>query len=110
MLITQTTTHWGFTICICCGTCFETTCDITLKTFTLRFLVSGIRLSPHCDAMPLQLITSIFLSVCPPPPAAGSPPPGKADRLPPQVTGLLDGNQKLPRPSQAAHLLHPGAV
>ena len=73
--------------------------------------VSGIRLWLHCDARPVQLIT-IYLSVCPPPPPppAGSPPPGKADRLPPQVTGLLDGNQKLPRPSQAAHLLHPGAV
>lgn len=45
------------------------------------------------------------LSLC-----AGSQPPGKTDWLPPQVTGLLYWDQKLPWPSQVTQLLHPGAV
>lgn len=98
-LITQTLIQWSFTICVCCGTCFQTTCDITVKILTLWFLCLSIRR--------VQLII-YDLSVCPP--RAGSQPPGKAHRLPPQVTGLLNGDQKLPRPSQAAHLLHLGAV
>lgn len=40
----------------------------------------------------------------------GSQPARKTDRLPPQVTGLLHWDQKLPRPSQDTRLLHPGAV
>jgi len=50
-----------------------------------------------------------WLPLCVFPLPAGSQPPGTLDRLPPQVTGLLHGDQKLPRPPQAAHLLHPGA-
>lgn len=42
--------------------------------------------------------------------SANSEPPGKADRLPPQVTRLLNGDQKLPRAAQAAQLLRSGAV
>lgn len=48
---------------------------------------------------------SLSLSV-----SANSQPSGKAHRLPPQVTGLFDGDQKLPRPSQGSVLLHSGAV
>lgn len=66
-------------------------------------LLLGIRLSHLSVPLSLSVCLPSFLP-------AGSQPPGKADRLPPQVAGLLDGDQKLPRPPPDPRLLRPGAV